>query len=157
MNLRPSGYEPDELPAAPLRDVVVWFRQRCSRNVPVGFIGAGDRGRTGTGLLPRDFKSRASANSATPAWFVRAVRKKRLGDRTGLSPLPFLAPREGLEPSTYRLTAECSAIELPWNTSCHSFGTSLIIQQVPSPCQPLISADALFQAFDSFRAGLRFF
>ena len=31
-------------------------------------IGAGDRGRTGTGFLPRDFKSRASANSATPAW-----------------------------------------------------------------------------------------
>ena len=44
------GYEPDELPTALSRD-----------------IGAGDRGRTGTGLLPRDFKSRASANSATPA------------------------------------------------------------------------------------------
>ena len=26
----------------------------------------------------------------------------------------FLAPREGLEPSAYRLTAECSTIELPW-------------------------------------------
>ena len=26
-----------------------------------------------------------------------------------------LAPREGLEPSAYRLTAECSTIELPWN------------------------------------------
>ena len=35
LNLRPSGYEPDELPAAPLRDVIDW-------------IGAGDRGRTGT-------------------------------------------------------------------------------------------------------------
>ena len=29
--------------------------------------GAGDRDRTGTGFLPRDFKSLASANSATPA------------------------------------------------------------------------------------------
>ena len=29
--------------------------------------GAGDRTRTGTVLLPRDFKSRASASSATPA------------------------------------------------------------------------------------------
>ena len=29
---------------------------------------AGDRARTGTGLLPRDFKSRASACSATPAY-----------------------------------------------------------------------------------------
>ena len=35
LNLRPSGYEPDELPTAPSRDIK--------------FIsGAGDRGRTGT-------------------------------------------------------------------------------------------------------------
>lgn len=27
-----------------------------------------------------------------------------------------MAPRVGLEPTTYRLTAECSTIELPWNT-----------------------------------------
>ena len=45
-------------------------------------------------LSSRDFKSRASANSATPA---------------------KLAPRVGLEPTAYRLTAECSTIELPWN------------------------------------------
>ena len=51
LNLRPPGYEPDELPS-------------CS----TPRYGAGDRGRTGTGFLPRDFKSRASANSATPAW-----------------------------------------------------------------------------------------
>ena len=51
LNLRPPGYEPDELP-----------------NCSTPRYGAGDRGRTGTGLLPRDFKSRASANSATPAW-----------------------------------------------------------------------------------------
>ena len=31
------------------------------------FFGAGDRGRTDTVLLPRDFESRASANSTTPA------------------------------------------------------------------------------------------
>ena len=31
------------------------------------FFGARDRNRTGTGLLPRDFKSRASASSATRA------------------------------------------------------------------------------------------
>ena len=51
LNHRPPGYEPDELPS-------------CS----TPRYGAGDRGRTGTGFLPRDFKSRASANSATPAW-----------------------------------------------------------------------------------------
>ena len=27
-----------------------------------------------------------------------------------------LAPGVGLEPTTYRLTAECSTIELPWNS-----------------------------------------
>ena len=36
-------------------------------------FGAGDRDRTGTGSLPRDFKSRASANSATPASGVAPV------------------------------------------------------------------------------------
>ena len=34
MNLRPSGYEPDELPTAPPRDIII--------------IGAEDRNRTGT-------------------------------------------------------------------------------------------------------------
>ena len=52
LNLRPPGYEPDELPTALPRDMK---------------FGAGDRGRTGTRLPSRDFKSRASANSATPA------------------------------------------------------------------------------------------
>ena len=35
LNLRPPGYEPDELPTAPLRDIMYLF-------------GAGDRARTGT-------------------------------------------------------------------------------------------------------------
>ena len=59
-NQRPLGYEPNELPTAPLRDIKLRERQLCE-------IGAGNRARTGTGLLPRDFKSRASACSATPA------------------------------------------------------------------------------------------
>ena len=48
MNLRPPGYEPDELPTALLRDI--YFTG----------IGAGDRTRTGTVLLPGDFKSPVS-------------------------------------------------------------------------------------------------
>ena len=52
LNQRPPGYEPDELP-------------NCSTP---RYFTAGDRARTGTGLLPRDFKSRVSANSTTPAW-----------------------------------------------------------------------------------------
>ena len=48
MNLRPPGYEPDELPTALLRDIeFVW-------------LGAGGRTRTGTVLLPGDFKSPVS-------------------------------------------------------------------------------------------------
>ena len=45
MNLRPPGYEPDELPTALLRDID---------------FGAGDRTRTGTVSLPGDFKSPVS-------------------------------------------------------------------------------------------------
>ena len=76
MNLRPSGYEPDELPAAPLRDIKMFVSYQNLRK-----LGAGDRGRTGTGLLPRDFKSRASANSATPAWVLGQSGKN--GTETG--------------------------------------------------------------------------
>ena len=46
---------------------------------------------------PQDFKSCASANSATPA--------------------EKLAPKVGLEPTAYRLTAGCSTIELLRNTN----------------------------------------
>ena len=49
LNLRPPGYEPDELPTALLRDI------------ELGPVGAGDRTRTGTVLLPGDFKSPVSA------------------------------------------------------------------------------------------------
>ena len=45
LNLRPPGYEPDELPTALLRDIE---------------FGAGDRTRTGTVSLPGDFKSPVS-------------------------------------------------------------------------------------------------
>ena len=50
---------------------------------------------------------------------VREVKSRRILSPVRL-PVPplrhtFLAPREGLEPSAYRLTAECSTIELPWN------------------------------------------
>ena len=47
LNLRPPGYEPDELPTALPRDIKL-------------FGGAGDRTRTGTVLLPEDFKSAVS-------------------------------------------------------------------------------------------------
>ena len=81
-------------------------------------------------LPPQDFKSCASASSATPAF--------------------FMALRVGLEPTTYRLTAGCSTIELPKNTCC-LLGSLLIFQtgdfllsravasQVPSTVESLTS------------------
>ena len=84
LNHRPPGYEPDELPAALPRDVHFSAASGTAPEVLVAtrvmsptsyqllypaIFGAGDRDRTGTGSLPRDFKSRASANSATPALF----------------------------------------------------------------------------------------
>ena len=59
LNLRPPGYEPDELPTAPLRDMNF---VRCLTKT-----GAGDRTRTGTVSLPGDFKSPVSTYSTTPA------------------------------------------------------------------------------------------
>ena len=53
LNLRPPGYEPDELPTALPRDIKNWCRKPGSHRYENHFS--------------RDFKSRASANSAIPA------------------------------------------------------------------------------------------
>ena len=64
-------------------------------------IGAGDRGRTGT---------------------IGKDRRILSPVRLPIPPLRQMAPRVGLEPTAYRLTAECSTIELPWNALLtHSF------------------------------------
>ena len=51
-------------------------------SLSVSSNGAGDRGRTDTVSLPRDFESRASANSTTPATYcyiiVRHLKKIKL-------------------------------------------------------------------------------
>ena len=82
LNLRPPGYEPDELPTALPRDI----------------NGAGNRGRTGTRITSHGILS----PGRLPIPPFRHLYK-------------VLAPRVGLEPTTYRLTAGCSAIELPRN------------------------------------------
>ena len=48
MNLRPSGYEPDELPACSTPRRYGWFS--VMHHI---FNGAGDRDRTGTRVYPR--------------------------------------------------------------------------------------------------------
>ena len=71
-------------------------------------------------ISPRDFKSLVSAYSTTPANFgdpdgnrtrVTAVKGRCL-NRLTMEPKKKKTPRVGLEPTTTRLTAECSTIEL---------------------------------------------
>ena len=91
MNLRPPGYEPDELPTALSRD---------DKSVPSFKIGAGDRGRTGT--IGKDRRILSPVRLPIPP-----LRRTLI-----LSAFVILAPRVGLEPTAYRLTAGCSTIEL---------------------------------------------
>lgn len=51
--------------------ILSFFKQKTVVKVIHDGFGAGDRGRTGTGSLPWDFKSQASANSATPAFTIQ--------------------------------------------------------------------------------------
>ena len=92
LNPRPPGYEPDELPTA-LPRVIELFPDHSVRS-----DGAGDRGRTGTGITTHGILS--------PGRLPIPPRRQKK-----------MAPRVGLEPTAYRLTAGCSAIELPRNTS----------------------------------------
>ena len=91
LNLRPPGYEPDELPAALLRDVKLVPR---------------------TGVEPVRYRYRGILSPVRlPIPPSRHSRSAELiWER--LSPLPKVAPEVGLEPTAYRLTAGCSTIEL---------------------------------------------
>ena len=92
MNLRPPGYEPDELPTALPRDIDMFLRGTRKFK-----YGAGNRDRTGMILSNRRILSPV---------------------RLPIPPLRLkLAPRVGLEPTAYRLTAGCSTIELPRNNA----------------------------------------
>ena len=101
LNLRPPGYEPDELPTALPRDVRFW---QCDVR-----FGAGDRGRTGTIGEDRGILSPVRLP-------IPPHRRQKL------------APRVGLEPTAYRLTAGCSTIELSRNTYAVALATVDIIQ-----------------------------
>ena len=98
LNPRPPGYEPDELPTALLRDIYL------AKMVPVAGLEPAQF------IQPGDFKSPVSTNSTTLAYWQI-----------------IMAPRVGLEPTTYRLTAGCSTIELPRNEKSVAFTTKDII------------------------------
>ena len=120
MNLRPSGYEPDELPDCSIP-------RRLSPYFFSGF-GAEDRNRTGTVFNHRRILSPV---------------------RLPVPPPRLMALRVGLEPTTYRLTAGCSTIELPkimgqtglrlLSPFSHSCFFKLFVRQYPTfpgRCQP---------------------
>ena len=51
-----------------------------------------------------------------------------------------MAPRVGLEPTAYRLTAECSTVELPWNIqTSDDLLSQAVTRQVPSALKGLTS------------------
>ena len=105
LNLRPPGYEPDELPTALPRDINSHIYIICIKIGPMpkslcqSYDGAGDRGRTGT--IGKDRRILSPVRLPIPP--LRHTDK-------------ILAPRVGLEPTAYRLTAGCSTVELPPNT-----------------------------------------
>ena len=74
---------------------------------------------------------------------VRSFRDRRILSPVRL-PVPplrqLMAPRVGLEPTTYRLTAGCSTIELPRNVlSGSDLLSQTVSRQVPSALRGLTS------------------
>ena len=96
-------------------------------------FGAGDRNRTGTVLFkPQDFKSCASASSATPAKKMEAAPRFELGNK-GFAVLclttwlcrHFLERKTGFEPATFALARRRSTTEpLPHRFTLNHNGAS---------------------------------
>ena len=69
---------------------------------------------------PREVESPATGKSFLAVTNTAWQRQKAAGT-TSSDPFPKMAPQVGLEPTTLRLTAECSAIELlrnEWRLHC---------------------------------------
>ena len=75
------------------------------------YDGAGDRGRTGT--IGKDRRILSPVRLPIPPFRHFGFPEERSYPPSHRE--KKLAPRVGLEPTAYRLTAECSTIELPWN------------------------------------------
>ncbi len=93
----------------------------------LGHNGAEDQNRTGT--IPKDRRILSPVRLPVPP-------PRQLSPSTTV----LMAPRVGFEPTTYRLTAGCSTVELPRNVL---FGSVLLSQgvttQVPSALRGLTS------------------
>ncbi len=68
MNLRPPGYEPDELPTALPRDMKLRAPRKSGSQLLWGKVVPETGVEPARSFGTQDFKSRASTNSATPAW-----------------------------------------------------------------------------------------
>ena len=86
-------------------------------------IGAGDRGRTGTIGEDRGILS--------PVRLPIPPHRQK----SEFSSENKLAPRVGLEPTAYRLTAGCSTIELPRNALYTAFSGKRYYTVALKPCQ----------------------
>src|SRR5437899_7317896 len=78
--------------------------------------------RVSAGCCGKPFCIWRALNSA-----LRRKRRRLRGEKV------FLAPRVGLEPTTLRLTAECSTIELPRSNAGGSFHHTKAISQTNDP------------------------
>ena len=76
----------------------------------LSFFSAGDRGRTGTGITTHGILSPGRLPIPPRRRVIISFRIASFSDEAAL--LRKMAPRVGLEPTTYRLTADCSTIEL---------------------------------------------
>ena len=72
-----------------------------------------------------------------------------------------MAPEEGLEPSTHRLTADCSTIELLWNTEMSRDGrrsfraTSTRTSGFQARCAGHLGVGSVFVCLGNSRTGLQ--
>ena len=126
MNLRPSGYEPDELPDCSIPRYPIFVLDFSSK--------ADDRTRTDNLLITNQLLCQLSHIGIHNKYFifsdsdgnrtrVTAVKGRCL-NRLTMEPKKKKTPRVGLEPTTTRLTAECSTIELSRIIKVCTFKTS---------------------------------
>ena len=110
MNLRPPGYEPDELPDCSIpryfKAQLPFYTLAYIHNL----YGAENRNRTDTMFNHRRILSPVRLPVPPP-------RHDIIFSQVAISSISLLALRVGLEPTTYRLTAGCSTIELPKHDS----------------------------------------
>ena len=78
----------------------------------------GNSSRTNQSMASTELRIKATPSEFAPSVFLHNLAKKRPPELLPAA-FEFMAPQVGLEPTTLRLTAECSAIELLRNKRPH--------------------------------------